>query len=113
MADAVKQCVYVWDAMNTIHRDAAKALSKFIQGDYFNIKLFFTGTALMEGTSLTYQNSDMVDSVVRLAKKGKPGKDDYLFNIGKKILDGKDEFANLYSFADRYIDGISAFFKSL
>lgn len=65
LADAVKKCVYVWDAENTIHQQAAKALGSLLQGDYFNITTFFTGTAELEGTSLTYKNSDLLDGVMR------------------------------------------------
>lgn len=106
IADAVKKCVYVWDAYNKNHNDASKVLKPFIQGDYFNIDLFFTGTANMEGTSLTYAHSDFMDSELGTKKKA-PSK------TGMKIIDNKDRYAQLYAFADQYIDGISTFFSSL
>jgi len=69
LADASKKCVFVWDAENTIHQQAAKALGSLIQGDYFDVTRFFTGTAELEGTTLTYKNSDMFDGIMRQRQK--------------------------------------------
>ena len=111
IADANQKSVYVWDAFNTAHAEAAKALKTFIQGDYFKIDLFFTGTAMMDGTSLTYKESDTIDGYIRKVKMKKTNDDFY--NRGKKIIDNKDIYAELYKFADKYIEGASDFFKSL
>lgn len=116
MADASKKCVYVWDAENAIHQDAAKALKKFIEGDYFDITRFFTGTASLEGTSLTYKNSDMLDGIMRDSKKKlnpSSPKDMFLLNMRNLLISKKDLFAQLYAFVDKTIENATSFFKSL
>ena len=116
MADFSKKCVYVWDAENNIHQNAAKALQKFIEGNYFDITRFFTGTASLEGTSLTYKNSDMLDGILRDSKKKlnpSSPKDAFLLNMRNLLTSKKDLFADMYSFVDKYIDKASSFFKSI
>lgn len=46
-------------------------------------------------------------------KSGTTPQAKYLQNLRDMILSKKDVFANMYSFADKYIENATSFFKSL
>lgn len=114
LADSADKSVYVWDAESALHQQAAKLLGGSIQGSYYDISRVFTGTAELEGTSLTYKNSDLLDGVMRNGKKaGSTPESKFLNNLRTMIISNKELFASMYSFADKYIENATSFFTSI
>lgn len=122
MADSKTETVFVWDASNHIHSQAAKELVKNKAIDtpnYFDVTRFFNGTAELIGGELIYKHSDTLDGIMKnLSYKSKPfGIDqtsyDNINALATTIKNGASALSYIFKFVDKYISGASDMFNKM